>query len=207
MTVGTGSGGAGVGTATGGAPVTGGALTLTAGYATNGTFKGYAYSFTGPATGSKATIMPALFTAATSFCATGAIAIDSTYASVAGMGMNVNQAVGMSATEPPIETIAASGTGLMVNVSATGLTLAAGSASQLRVQVKSATTDFCAPIAAAGAQMIPWAMFNSHCWNTMETGAVAFTAGTPIKAVELIIPSGAAAIASYNICLLDAKPY
>ena len=188
----------------GGSPGTPGALTLTAGYASNGTWKGYAYTFTGPMTGSKATIMPAMLT--TSFCATGNIMADTTYASVAGMGFNVNQEMGMTSTSPPINMVAASGTGLAINVMSTGLTLSPGG-SQLRAQVKAGATDFCANIAASGVNMIPWTMFNSKCWNTSETGAMAFAAGTQIKAVELIIPSGMAAIASFNICLMDAKPY
>ena len=184
----------------------GGALTVTAGYATNGIYKGYGYTFTGPATASKATITPATFTTETSLCASGMITPDTTYASVAGMGMNVNQEVGTTATEPPAMTVVTSGTGLTINVgSVTGLTLAAGSGSQLRAQVKTATGDFCAPLPAMGPQTIPWAMFNSKCWNTAEAGAVAFTAGTAIKAVELIVPSSTTMVGPFMFCLVDAR--
>jgi hypothetical protein len=202
---GTASGGA-TGTGTGGAPVAGGALTVTAGYATNGTFKGYGYTFTGPATGSTATVAPAKFTTETSLCASGMIGPDTTYASVVGMGMNVNQEVGTTAAEPPAMTVATAGTGLTINVgSVTGLTLSPGVGSQLRAQVKTATGDFCAPLPAMGPQTIPWAMFNSKCWNTAEAGAVAFTAGTPIKAVELIVPSSTTMVGPFMFCLVDAK--
>jgi hypothetical protein len=173
----------------------------------SGTWKGYAYTFVGPMTGSKATVMPPSFMAMTSLCATGNIMADTTYASVAGMGWNINQAVATTTTAPPTDTTPASGTGLAITVSATGLTLATGGGSQLRAQVKTASADFCAPLPAAGTQMIPWGMFNSKCWNTTETGAMALAPGTPIKAVELIIPSGTAAIGPFNICLMDAKPY
>lgn len=194
----------GAGTGGGAGPT--GAITLTAGYASNGTWKGYAYGFVGPATGSKATITPTMFSMATSFCSSGMITADTTYASVAGMGFNVNQEAASSTTEPPIGTVATTGTGLAISVTATGLTLSSGG-SQLRAQVKTAGGDYCANIAATTA-MIPWTMFNKTCWDTTAAGAAAFTAGTAISAVELIIPSsGSATVGPFNICLLDAKPY
>lgn len=207
-----GSGGASFGsggsTGAGGTPVSTGALTVVDGYGMSGSWKGYGYTFTGPATGSKATITPATFMAMTSLCSNGSIMADTTYASVAGMGWNINQAVATTATAPPIETTASSGTGLAITVSVTGLTLVTGGGLQLRAQVKTAAGDFCAPLAASGLQMVPWAMFNSKCWNTAETGAAAFVAGTPIKAVELVIPSGTAAVGPFTgLCLMDAKPY
>jgi len=169
---------------------------------------GYGYTFVGPATGSKATVMPATFMAMTQLCASGTITADTTYASVAGMGWNINQAKAISATPSPTETVAASGTGLAISVgSVTGLTLATGGGSQLRVQIKTATADFCAGLSTA-VSMIPWGMFNSKCWDTTLAGATAFTAGTPIKAVELVVPSsGTAVIGPFNVCLLDAHPY
>lgn len=196
----TGGGGAG-------APATGGNLTITGGYVTSGTFHGYAYTFTGPMTGSKATIAPADFMMATQFCANGTIQADTTYASVAGMGFNVNQIMATTATSPPIGEAAATGTGLVVNVgNVTGLTLAPGAGSQLRVQIQGAA-DYCAPVAASGVNMIPWTMFNTKCWNTTETGAMAFTAGSMIKSVALVVPSGAAVVGPFNFCLLEAHPY
>ncbi len=196
-------------TGSGGATVSTGALTVMDGYGMSGTWMGYAYTFVGPATGSKATIAPATFMAMTTLCASGMITADTTYASVAGMGWNINQAKGTTAVEPPIMTVATSGTGLAISVgSVTGLTLAPGAGSQLRAQIKTAAGDYCAAIPAAGTSMIPWAMFNTKCWNTAETGAAPFTAGTAIKAVELVIPSTAAAtIGPFNMCLVDAKPY
>lgn len=201
-----GSGGA-TGAGGTGAPAGGGNLTFTAGYVTSGTFHGYAYTFTGPMSGSKATISPMDFMAATQFCAMGTIQADTTYASVAGMGFNVNQMMATTATSPEIGMAAATGTGLVVNVgSVTGLTLAAGAGSQLRVQIQG-TADYCAPVAASGVNMIPWSMFNTKCWNTAETGAMAFTAGSMIKSVALVVPSGATVVGPFNFCLLEARPY
>jgi hypothetical protein len=198
---GTATGGS-TGAGTGGASVPTGAITVTAGYASNGTWKGYAYTFVG---GTKATISPMTFTTETSVCATGTITADTTYASVAGVGFNVNQEMATSATPPPTATVATSGTGLAINVMATNLTLSSGG-SQLRAQVKAAGGDYCANIAANGASVIPWAMFNKTCWDTTAAGAAAFTAGTAITAVELIIPSsGAATVGPFTACLLDAK--
>lgn len=193
-------------TGSGGSPVSTGALTVMDGYGTSGTWMGYAYTFTGPATGSKGTIAPANFMGMTSVCAMGMITADPMYLSVAGLGWNINQAKGTTAAEPPIMTVATSGTGLEVNVTVTGLTLAAGSGSPLRAQIK-ASADYCAPIAASGVSKIPWSMFNTKCWNTAETGAMAFAAGTAIKAVELIVPSTTTAVGPFNICLVDARPY
>lgn len=192
---------------TGGAPVTGGALTVVDGYAKSATWMGYAYTFVGPMTGSKATVTPASFMAMTTLCAMGTIAADPAYASVAGVGWNINQAVGTTATPPPILPTASSGAGLSINVTATGLTLAAGTSSQLRAQVKTAAGDFCAPIGASGSSNIPWASFNKTCWDTTLPTAMVFAGGTPITAVELIIPSGTAPVGPFTLCLMDAHTY
>jgi hypothetical protein len=166
---------------------------------------GYAYSFTGPMTGSKATVMPASFMTATSLCVTGSITPDPAYASVAGLGWNIAQTI---ATAPAIGTIATSGTGLVVNVAmVTGLTLTQGGGSQLRAQIQNATTSWCAPIAASGVSMLPWSTFNTKCYDTTQAGAAPYTVGTPLTAVQLIVPSAVTAIGPFNFCLADAHQY
>jgi hypothetical protein len=182
----------------GGAPSMGGALAVVDGYAMNATWKGYGYTFTSPATGSKATVSPATFKGMTQLCAMGMIASDPTSMSVAGMGWNVNQALGSTAITPG----AVSGAGLTVSVSASGLTLTVGAGSQLRAQIKGTSGDFCAPIAAQGTSTIPWATFNSKCWD----GSGTKFADASITAVELVVPSAPTAIGPFNVCLLDAHP-
>jgi hypothetical protein len=197
-----------VGTGTGGGSVTPGALAVTDGYAVSSAgWMGYGYTFVGPMTGSTATVTPMNFAAMTSLCESGMIAPDPMYASVAGLGWNINQAKGLTATPPEIMTVPSSGTGLSIKVSATGLTLAAGAGSQLRAQIKTAGGDFCAPISAAGGVSIPWASFNKTCWDTTAVGAMAFVPGTPIRAVELTVPSSTTAVGPFMLCLLDAHTY
>ncbi|MEP6654285.1 MAG: hypothetical protein ABJA82_13055, partial [Myxococcales bacterium] len=193
-------GGTIIGGGTGGAAVTGG-FAVANGYVTGAGWMGYGYTYVGPMVGSKATITPATFEGLTQLCATGSIAADPTFASVAGMGFSVNQA---NTPMPPILTAPTSGTGLSINVSVTGLTLAPGAGSQLRAQLKSAGGDFCAPIPAAGTSTIPWASFNKTCWDTTAVGNAAFVAGTAITAVEVLVPSAMTAIPTFMVCLLDA---
>jgi hypothetical protein len=208
---GTGGSGIIVGGGAGGASVVGpgGSLMATAGgFVTSGAWMGYASPFAGPPTGSKGTVTPATFTSG-ALCAMGTIAPDLTYNSTVGISWNIAQAIATTAVSPPVATVATTGMGLMVNVSATGLVLAVGGGSQLRVQIDNgAGMRWCAPVAAPGTMMIPWGSFNTMCYDTTKPGALAYTVGTPIATVGLVVPSSAAAtVGPFNFCLLDAKPY
>jgi len=202
------SGGSGiiVGGGAGGAAVVGptGSLMATAGgFVTSGAWMGYASPFAGPPMASKGTVTPATFTSG-ALCAMGMIAPDLSYNSTVGISWNIAQTAAGTAG-----TVATTGTGLMVNLSATGLTLVVGGGSQLRVQIDNgAGMRWCAPVAASGSMMIPWGSFNTMCYDTTKLGAAAYTVGTPIATVGLVVPSSAGAtVGPFNFCLLDAKPY
>ena len=53
--------------------------------------------------------------------------------------------------------------------------------------------------------MIPWAMFNTKCSNT--AAGTAFPVGTPITALQIVVPSSATAALPFNFCLVDAHSY
>ena len=97
---------------------------------------------------------------------------------------------------PAIMTAATTGTGLSINVS--------GNVAGLRVQIQSGTMNWCANLMASGGVMIPWSMFNTMCWNTPL--GMPFVPGTPISAVQVVVPSGTAPV-PFSFCLVDAKTY
>ena len=193
-------GGTIIGAGTGGAPVTPGALTITAGFATNGSWKGYALhgSF-----GTSATIMPVCpdpcFTAApTMICTMGTVGTDPLSASGALLGWNVNQAMATTTASPPIETVATSGTGIAITLSAP---VTGG-----RIQIQDGATppkQWCANLTGAST-MVPWTMFKTECWGAAGT---AFPAGTAISAIQVVIPSNSSAAVPFNFCLNDVHQY
>jgi hypothetical protein len=116
------------------------------------------------------------------------------YAGVMYMGFNVNQATGSTA----VGTIAPTGAGLAVTFTKT-----TGPAT-IRVQISSgsaATTRWCANLTTSGA-VIPYAMFNTQCWDMMGTAY----AKQPIDTVQIIIPGPDAAMgAAFDVTLVSVK--
>jgi hypothetical protein len=164
------------------------------GYGDNGTWKGYAFTTTFPTTSATVKIDPVCpspcFTmAAKQLCASGTVKGDTSGASGASLGWNVNQAEMMP---NPVQTVATTGSGITVNVP--GLT------SGMRVQISAGANQWCAPMPTGGSGTIKWGDFKTKCW---EGGGAAYTAGTPIEAIQIVVPSTPSDV-SFSFCLVSA---
>jgi Glycosyl hydrolase family 12 len=181
-----GSAGTGAGAAGGGAPTSGG------GYIVSGNFKGYAWT---GVTGMASTIMPKDFAglaAGAPLCVMGMVEASADYSAVGMLGVNLNQANTMNA---PLMTVTPTGMGLMVDINNTGNSL-------LRVQVQTPDGDmnadhrWCAPISGKGG-LIPWATFNTKCWDNSGTAY----AMEPISTAIISVPSMMTTPVNFNFCL------
>ena len=114
---------------------------------------------------------------------------DPTFASVAGVGWNINQAMALPNPEMTTE------------ARAPGSPSASGRYRESARLYQDETTEWCAPLPAGGSGTIPWAMFNTQCWD--GTG-IAFVAGTPISKVQVVLPSDAVMSRPFCICLVSA---
>jgi hypothetical protein len=127
------------------------------------------------------------------FSGTVGASVAPSYAGVVYLGFNLNQTAGASAKG----TVTPTGTGLAVQYTNTG------ASPIVRVQIASgtaATTRWCAPLTSASA-VIPYAMFNTECW---EGGAGTAYAMQPIDTVQLIIPGGEAD-AAFDVTLVSVQ--
>jgi hypothetical protein len=157
---------------------------------------GYAYAFS-DATGTPAGTSTACI-AATALCGMGATGVQSASTWGAGIGLNLNQAMAMSSTSPPINALQATGSG--INYTLSGLTTGA------RLIIDNSpnyptVVDYCAPITAASGT-IPWATFNTKCWDNSGTALTA----APTMAHHVQIQVFATATAgSFNFCVTSLK--
>lgn len=147
------------------------------------------------------TITPTSFATAPAggpYCASGSVASDINFGGVGIIGWNINQPPG-AGTDPPLDVVYPSGTGLTVNFTNNGT-------SQLRVQIQglNGATDandrWCYDIStsAYGPVTIPFSSFNTTCWDT-TLGT--YYAGQAISAAMLLVPGNDAVATSFNICL------
>ena len=201
--IGGGTGGM-IGGGTGGVAPGGGLAVSVGGFASNGTWMGYAFTGTYPAVGSTATISPASFSTALAgaqLCAMGTVGMAAPGASGAFVGWNLSQIQSSSTTSPPVLMVTPTLTGLVVNLSA--------SVPGARIAIQdNSGTQWCyqAPAPATAiptSNMIPWAMFNTMCYNT-AAGMV--YAKQPIAQVQVLIPSSTVAT-PFSFCLLDVHQY
>jgi hypothetical protein len=166
------------------------------GFGMGGTWKGYVYTGT---FGTTATISPTCGTGGACFmsagaavCASGTVAADTTYNSGALLGWNINQAMSTSSASTTVAPVATTGTGLTISFT--------GTTTNVRVQITDGTTNWCAN--ATGTMMtIPWTMFNTKCWD--PSSGMAYTAGTPITAVQLVMPADSMMARPFNWCLVS----
>jgi len=153
------------------------------------------YAFIGGDAGS--TITPRDFSACGAPCTlkmqgTVGPAVAPSYAGVAYLGFNLGQNAG-STTVP---TVTPTGTGLTVTFSATTATL------PLRVQlVGTGSTFWCYTITGASPVTIPYAMFNTACWDGSGTAY----AKQPITSIELVVPGGATATSGVSVTLSGVR--
>jgi len=131
--------------------------------------------------------------AANSFCASGTVAADSTYSSWAGAGFNVNQA--QSGASGSSGSLVLTGSTISVNyVNHAGSTL--------EFQLYDGSDYWCAYLAASTSPTvatIPFSRLNTQCWNG---GGSSFTSGTPITAVQIMVPGSATVPTPFDFCFL-----
>jgi hypothetical protein len=110
-----------------------------------------------------------------------------------GIGVNLNQMMGMNT---PKNTYTLTGTGVTVNVS--GLP----TCTQARVVLDQmgATPEYCAPL-TPGVE-IPWASFNTACWN--GTG-MALTGPPTSQAIKVQFVTSSTPCTFTNFCLTQIK--
>jgi hypothetical protein len=130
-------------------------------------------------------------------CATGSVPADLTGANGALVGWNINQAKA-STTEG---SWTPTGTGVSITLS--------GMTTGLRLQIEDGSTpakQWCV-IVNSPTVKAPWTMFNTMCYGGDPTAAAnAFNPATPIKKIEVVVPSGSVAT-NFNFCWIDATPY
>ena len=128
-----------------------------------------------------------------SFCASGTVAADPTYSSWAGAGFNVNQAQsGASGSSGSLVL-----TGSTVTVSYVNR-----AGSTLEFQMYDGSNYWCAYLPAASSPTtttIPFSKLNTQCWNGLGSS---FTSGTPITAVQLMVPCSATVPVPFDFCFL-----
>ena len=131
-----------------------------------------------------------------SFCASGTVAADSTYASWAGAGFNVNQA----------ESGASGSSGsLVLSGSSISVSYVNHAGSTLEFQMYDGSYYWCAYLPASTSPntvTIPFSNLNTQCWNGLGS---AFVSGTPITAVQLMVPCSAFSPTPFDFCFLGLK--
>jgi hypothetical protein len=108
----------------------------------------------------------------------------------AGIGFNLNQAMATSSTSPPINTFAATGSGITYTLSAFAST------GGMRIIVDQGGTDYCAPITSASGT-VKWSSFNTKCWD--NSGTVLSGAPTATH-INFQVNSGMST-GSFNFCV------
>jgi hypothetical protein len=129
----------------------------------------------------------------TSFCASGTVGKNSTYNCWATAGFTVNQSqTGMSGSSSPL---AFSGSTVTVSYVNTG-------GSTLEFQLYDGSNYWCSYLPASTSpttKTIPFSSFNTKCWDNSGT---TFVSGTPITAVDLVVPGSNTTPTPYNFCFL-----
>jgi len=120
----------------------------------------------------------------------GASTAANNYTGVVYMGFNVAEAAGGGTKG----TVKPAGTGLTVTYTNTG------ASPIVRVQIGAGNTYYCATLTASG-MTVPYAMFNTACWDNSGT---AYAAGTAIDTVQIVLP-GADAAAPFDFTLVSVK--
>jgi hypothetical protein len=129
----------------------------------------------------------------TSFCASGTVGKNSTYNCWATAGFTVNQSQsGMSGSS---SSLAFSGSAVTVSYVNTG-------GSTLEFQLYDGSDYWCSYLPASTSpttKTIPLSSLNTRCWDNSGT---AFVSGTPITAVDLVVPGSNTTPTPYNFCFL-----
>jgi hypothetical protein len=119
--------------------------------------------------------------------------VGATVNDVAFIGFNLSQSPGSTATA----NVTPTGAGLTVSFTKTGTFPL-----RVQIQAKAATAEtrwcYTIPATATSPVTIPYAMFNTECW---EGGAGTAYAKGQIEAIMLLIPGNADAATPYDACL------
>jgi hypothetical protein len=166
-----------------------------AGYCTLGSAQGYVFAYSDAASGGSST---ASLKSDGSVCVTGkavgSICADQTCFSThygAGMGINVNQAMG---TSTPAQNFSPAGSA--------GVTYALDVFQpNMRLIVGDSTTDYCVVLTSASG-MVPWANFNSTCWMP-STGTSLSGPPARFTSVRFQLPADdvSGTTTSFNFCV------
>jgi hypothetical protein len=130
-------------------------------------------------------------------CASGTVAKNAASATFAGLAFHANDPMG-----GPRGTWTSTGAGIYVSV-ANPPTLAR---LQLQEQAASDNTRYCAPLPAGGTGLIPFESFKTFCWGDAAHPSKAFSVGTKVHEVTVMVPGNSAADVPYNFCLVDIQP-
>ncbi len=132
----------------------------------------------------------------TSFCATGTVAASTVYQSWAGAGFTVNQAPsGASGSNKPI----------VLTGSTISITFTNQGGSPLEFQLYDGSDYWCYELPTASSSTtvtIPLSSLNTQCWDNQGT---AFTSGTAITSVSLVVPGTSAGTTPFNFCFQGLK--
>ena len=129
----------------------------------------------------------------TSFCASGTVAANATYSSWANAGFSVNQAQSGSS---------GSTNSLVITGSTMSVSYVNKAGSQLEFQLWDGSNYWCyrlPPSTTPNTTTVPLSSLNTRCWD--GTGA-AFTSGTPITSVQLLVPGSATTPTPFDFCFL-----
>ena len=189
---------AGCGSAT--VPTVTGSLSVAAGFVTAVNLAGYGFTWNGKQSNAATCITPTCDTTGckpafgtTALCGAGTVAADTTYNSITGIGMNVNQT---SAGGTPGTVVVPTSVTVGANITA-GLDFA-------RVQVANGATTYCAEAATwAPGTPIPVASFNTTCWD--PTKGTPLAAGAAIDSVHLVFPSSATVDRPFSACITNVS--
>jgi hypothetical protein len=180
-------------------PTATGSLSVSAGYVTAGSLKGYGFTWVGDQSNSTTCVTPTCDTTgctptfgATALCGAGTVTADTTYNSVVGIGFNFNQ--GSTGGDPG--TVAAPAT---ITVTATLGSGTGDSNARIQVVEKVGTTEtpYCVASWTSGTA-ISIGDFNTKCWDGSGT---ALSAGATLSAIDIVIPSDSTADRPYSVCL------
>jgi len=128
-----------------------------------------------------------------SFCASGTVGKNSTYNCWATAGFAVNQS--QSGASGSSSSLALTGSTITVSYVNKG-------GSQLELQLYDGSDYWCSYLSASTtptSKTIPFSNFNTKCWDGSGT---AFVSGTPITAVDLVVPGSAVAATPFDFCFL-----
>jgi hypothetical protein len=180
-------------------PTGSGTLSVTSGYVTTGTYKGYGFTWVGDKSNSDTCITPKCDTTgckpsfgASSLCAAGVVAMDAEYNSIIGVGFNLDQA--QSGSNDPKAVTA----GSTITVDATMGTGTGDAAARIQI-VDDAGTNYCVDSGTwSSGSPIDIASFNTTCWDNKGSAP---STSTKIVSVHIVVPSDATADRPFSFCL------